>query len=152
MSSSAEVSRRRAIGLAVGSGVTLAAGVGGYLVAANSPAAEPGPVSPEYGPPPGGQPSGDTALAALDAIPDGGGVVLADRKLVLTRSGSTVHCFTAVCTHQQCLVTTVTGGAIHCPCHGSAFDAGTGAVLAGPAPAPLAEVPVTVEDGQVVPS
>ena len=155
MSTSPQLSRRRAIGYAAGTGVTLAAGAAGYLVASNSTAADPGPESDEYGPPKGGQPSGGqggTALAALAAIPDGGGVVLADRKLVLTRSGSTVHCFTAVCTHQQCLVTTVSGGAIHCPCHGSAFDAGTGAVVAGPAPAPLAEVPVTVKNGQVVTS
>jgi len=154
MSTPSQVSRRRALGYAAGTGVTLAAGVGGYLVAATSSAADPGPESVEYHPP-GGNPSGGqdgTALTALDAIPDGGGVVLADRKLVLTRSGSTVHCFTAVCTHQQCLVTTVSNGAIHCPCHGSAFDAVTGAVVAGPAPTPLAAVPVTIKDGQVVPS
>ena len=150
MSSSYQVSRRRALGYATGAGVTVAAGVAGYFVAANSPAAEPGPRSPEYSPPSGGQ--GGTALAAVDAIPDGGGVVLTDRKLVVTRSGSAVHCFTAVCTHQQCLVTSVSDGAIHCPCHGSAFDATTGAVVAGPAPAPLAAVQVTVRDGQVVES
>jgi nitrite reductase/ring-hydroxylating ferredoxin subunit len=150
MSSPTNVSRRRALGYATGAGVTVAAGVAGYLVANNSAAAQPGPPSSEYSRPAGGQ--AGTALAALGAIPDGGGVVLADRKLVLTRSGSTVHCFTAVCTHQQCLVTTVSGGAIHCPCHGSAFDAGTGAVVAGPAPAPLAAVPVTVKDGQVLSS
>ena len=73
MSTSPQVSRRRALGYAAGTGVTLAAGAAGYLVAANSPAADPGPASDEYGPPKGGQPSGGaggTALAALDAIPD----------------------------------------------------------------------------------
>jgi Rieske Fe-S protein len=37
-----------------------------------------------------------------------------------------------------------------CPCHGSTYDAATGAVISGPAPAPLATFPVTVVDGEVV--
>jgi Rieske Fe-S protein len=36
-----------------------------------------------------------------------------------------------------------------CPCHGSKFNVETGAVVNGPANAPLAAVPVTVSGGQV---
>ncbi len=144
-----DLSRRRLLGGAVGLGVTVAAGVAGYAVAANSSAADGGPPSPEYAPPagPDAQP-----LAAVDAVPDGGGLILKDQKLVLTRTGTQVHCFSAVCTHQQCLVTSVSDGTINCPCHGSKFDVNTGAVVAGPAPSPLPPVAVAVTNGQVVPS
>ena len=114
-----DLSRRRWIGGAVGLGVTVAAGVAGYAVAANSPAADEGPPGSEYAPPAG---PAAAALAALDAVPDGGGLILKERQLVLTRVGAEVHCFSAVCTHQQCLVTSVADGTINCPCHGSKFD------------------------------
>ena len=44
--------------------------------------------------------------------------------------------FSAICTHQGCLVTSVADGVIDCPCHGSAFSISDGAVLSGPAPPP----------------
>ncbi|AEE45363.1 Rieske (2Fe-2S) protein [Cellulomonas fimi] len=96
-----------------------------------------------------GDGDGQTLLAVTD-VPDGGGVVLDGRRLVLVRDGDDVHAFTAVCTHQGCLVGGVTGGEIRCPCHGSAFDARTGAVVRGPATADLDEVDVQVRDGRVV--
>lgn len=92
---------------------------------------------------------GRTLLAVTD-VPDGGGVVLDDRRLVLVRDGDDVHAFTAVCTHQGCLVGAVTAGEIRCPCHGSTFDARTGEVVRGPAIADLEEVDVQVRDGRVV--
>jgi Rieske Fe-S protein len=52
--------------------------------------------------------------------------------------------FSAVCTHQGCLVAGVANGLIICPCHNSAFSATDGSVLAGPAPQPLAARTVTV--------
>ena len=69
---------------------------------------------------------------------------------MITRDGSTVHAFTAVCTHQGCLVREVRDGEIHCPCHGSAFDATTGAVVQGPADEALEPVDVVVRDGEVI--
>ncbi|MBO9555660.1 MAG: Rieske (2Fe-2S) protein [Cellulomonas sp.] len=97
-----------------------------------------------------GHGSAQDRLAPLTDVPDGGGVVLADLKVVLTREGSAVHGFSAVCTHQGCLVRDVRGGEIHCPCHGSAFDAATGEVVQGPATRPLPPVGVEVRDGEVV--
>jgi Rieske Fe-S protein len=52
--------------------------------------------------------------------------------------------FTAVCTHQGCVVSDVADGTINCGCHGSKFDITTGAVKAGPAKEPLPEKKVTV--------
>jgi Rieske Fe-S protein len=89
-------------------------------------------------------------LARVDQLPRDGGLILAGDKIVLTSgSDGAVHAFSAVCTHQGCTVSSVSRGQISCPCHGSRFDARTGAVVAGPAPAPLASIPITVRDGGV---
>jgi Rieske Fe-S protein len=137
---------RRAV--IIGAGVAVvagAAGFGWYRLAAPTPTASGG----EYTAPSGGSGT-PTALTSLADVPEGGGVILPDQKLVVTReSGDKVHCFSAVCTHQGCLVNQVGNGRISCPCHGSAFDANTGAVVAGPAPSPLPAVPVTVVNGSV---
>ncbi|OHV35706.1 hypothetical protein BCD49_22070 [Pseudofrankia sp. EUN1h] len=94
--------------------------------------------------------SGGTQLATLDQVPAGGGLILSDSKIVLTRtSGNDVHAFSAVCTHQGCTVAKVANGTIDCPCHGSKFDVSTGAPVAGPAPSPLKSVAVTVRDNAI---
>jgi len=94
--------------------------------------------------------SGGKLLARLDRVPPGGGLILADDKIVLTIGpGGTVNGFSAVCTHQGCTVGSVSGGVILCPCHGSRFDAGTGAVISGPAPRPLPKIPVVVRNNDV---
>ena len=69
--------------------------------------------------------------------------------VVCRPSADTARCFSAICTHQGCTVQP-DGTQLVCPCHGSVFDAKTGRVLQGPAPTPLAEVPVTVKNGEVV--
>lgn len=60
--------------------------------------------------------------------------------------------YSAVCTHQGCDVSyNADSGNLDCPCHGSAFDPAQGAeVTGGPAPEPLPEIPVQVQDGAVV--
>jgi len=84
-------------------------------------------------------------------VPVGGGIVLADAKLVVTQpSDGEFKCFTAVCTHKGCTVGSVEDGEISCPCHGSRFSATDGTVVSGPAEDPLEERPVRVEGGQVV--
>jgi Rieske Fe-S protein len=94
--------------------------------------------------------SAGAPLAALAQVPDGGGVVLDSAKVVLVRDGGQVHAFSAVCTHQGCLVSGVADGRITCPCHGSVFDASTGAAVQGPATTPLPPVQVSVRAGNVV--
>jgi Rieske Fe-S protein len=89
-------------------------------------------------------------LATVSSVPTNGGVVLSKQDVVLTRDESgAVHAFSATCTHQGCQVTDVKSGQIICPCHGSKFDAKTGAVVAGPASRALPTVTVTVEGGMI---
>ncbi len=141
------VTRRSALTAAA---VAAAGGVAGFAVARNSAAAkEPsGPAAANaYGETPK---SPGRPLAPLADVPVGGGVVLENPAVVLTRSSDTdVHAFSSVCTHQGCHVDKVSGGTIRCPCHGSRFDASTGDVVSGPANSPLPRVAVTVRDGEV---
>jgi Rieske Fe-S protein len=94
-----------------------------------------------------------SALAAVDDIPSGGGLVLEDAKVVLTKADDgTVHAFSSICTHQGCPVSEVAEGRIICPCHGSQFEADTGEVADGPASRPLPPVAVAIRDGEVFPA
>jgi Rieske Fe-S protein len=79
------------------------------------------------------------------SIPVGGGRVFPDQKVVVTQpTAGDFKAFSAVCTHQGCIVGDVSGGSIECPCHGSRFDIATGAVKRGPATQPLPAKTVTV--------
>lgn len=90
-----------------------------------------------------------TAIATVADIAVGGGSVLADRQLVVTRpKADEVHVLSAVCTHQGCVVDTVANGSISCPCHGSAYSL-TGDVTSGPATRPLPAQQFSVVDGVV---
>lgn len=58
--------------------------------------------------------------------------------------------YSAVCTHAGCTVA-YRDSQLACPCHGSIFDPANGAeVVSGPAQTPLPEIPVEVQDGQIV--
>lgn len=142
------VTRRSALVAAAVGGVGV---LGGYLAARNSAAAKPcNPTAAAnaYG---AGKPGRTPRrLAAVADVPAGGGVVLRDPAVVLTRTkDGTVHAFSAICTHQGCPVNRVSGGTIRCPCHNSHFDATTGRVTGGPAPRALPPVTVTVRDGGI---
>ena len=136
------VSRRNLLqsaGIAVGAGVL---GAVGYTV--YGPGGHDAPYTSS------GANSSGTVLAPVAEIPDGGGVVLTKAKVVLTRTGSQIAAFSAVCTHEACLVNKVQNGLITCPCQDSAFDATTGAVRNGPATSPLPAVQVHIVDNSVV--
>jgi Rieske Fe-S protein len=131
-----------------GFGLTFVAGAAGFAVARRSDAARAKPATTAanaYGGPPA---SSNTALTSVDKVPIGGGLVLGN--VVLTRDAQgDVRGYSATCTHQGCKVSGVSNGRIQCPCHGSAFNASTGAVVQGPATRPLAPVAVVVRDGSV---
>ena len=95
--------------------------------------------------------SGPVVLAKTTDIPVGGGKILTDKKIVITEPQSgTFKAFTAVCTHQGCIVDSVSGGTINCPCHGSQFSIANGSVVNGPAPSPLAPVSIEVQGTSIV--
>lgn len=92
-----------------------------------------------------------SALASAGEIPVGGGIILADQKVVITQPvEGEFKAFTAECTHAGNTVTSVLGGQILCSFHGSAYSATTGAVEGGPAPAALAEVAITVDGDRIL--
>ena len=91
-------------------------------------------------------------LAKVADIPVGNAVsaTLGGKPILISQPASgTIVAFTAICTHQGCTVAPA-GKEFQCPCHGSVYNAATGAVIQGPAPAPLAAIPVKVESGNVV--
>ena len=91
-----------------------------------------------------------SALAATSSVPVGGGTILTDQKIVLTQpTAGTYKAFSAICTHQGCVVGSVANGLIVCPCHGSSYHIADGSVANGPAPKPLPEVQITVAGGEI---
>lgn len=90
-------------------------------------------------------------LVATSEVPVGGGIVLTDEKVVVTQpTEGDFKAFTAVCTHQSLLVTSVADGTIKCDNHGSSYSAETGEVAGGPAPSALATVAIEVKDGKIL--
>ncbi|MCZ9349448.1 Rieske (2Fe-2S) protein [Streptomyces mutabilis] len=97
----------------------------------------------------GGEEAG-AALAATADIPEGGGKVFADRKVVVTQpTAGEFKAFSATCTHQGCAVKSVADGVINCPCHNSNFSITDGSVQGGPATKPLPAVRITVSGGSI---
>ncbi|MGK4581253.1 Rieske 2Fe-2S domain-containing protein [Kitasatospora sp. HPMI-4] len=92
--------------------------------------------------------AGKKASVAVSAVPVGGSAQVAD-----PASGDTVYIvqpkagqycgLSAICTHSGCTVNAPRNGQLYCPCHGSRFDAATGAVVNGPATRPLPRYTVT---------
>ena len=98
----------------------------------------------------GEEPAAGSELASTSDVPSGGGVVLAEQKVVVTQpADGDFKAFTAVCTHQGCIVAEVADGTINCNCHGSKYNIEDGSVENGPATQGLAEVPITV-DGESI--
>ena len=89
----------------------------------------------------------DLAAGALLSVtlPDGTAVCLAN-------VAGEVCAFADECPHAAFPMSAgelLDDGTVLCAWHGARFDARTGAVVAGPAPEPLAVYPVRVTDGQI---
>lgn len=95
-------------------------------------------------------PASPVKLASTGQIPVGSGLIFANRDVVVSQPTKGVFKgLSAICTHQGCILDSVDGDKVQCPCHGSTFDIKTGAVVNGPATVPLAAVPLTVKNGVI---
>lgn len=150
-------SRRTVLACAGAACATVLAGCSRYSSnnggVAGSP---PAPASTSATAPPPQASSGSSAAAAPAAlastsdVPVGGGKILAAQKIVLTQPQSgEFHGFSAVCTHAGCIVGTVSGGTINCPCHGSRFSITNGSVVNGPAASPLPSLDIKVQGNAI---
>jgi Rieske Fe-S protein len=89
-------------------------------------------------------------LTSVADVPVGGGVIFPDKQVVVTQpTEGDFKCFTAVCTHMGCIVSSVQAGGIRCECHGSAFSIEDGTAVNPPATKPLTEVPITVKGKEI---
>jgi Rieske Fe-S protein len=97
------------------------------------------------------RPSGPVDVGAADQVPVGGARLYRNDKVVVAQpEKGEYRAFSAVCTHMGCVVDSIEDGVVSCPCHGSRFNALTGAVEQGPAPSPLPAVKVTVRGGKLI--
>ncbi|SFR76310.1 Ferredoxin subunit of nitrite reductase or a ring-hydroxylating dioxygenase [Agromyces sp. CF514] len=98
------------------------------------------------------QPATGEDIAALADVPVGGSIdatIDGAPALVSQPTEGAVVAFSAICTHQGCIVAAA-GAEFDCPCHGSRYDAATGEVLSGPAIDPLAPIAVAVSGDRIV--
>ncbi|MFF2122163.1 Rieske 2Fe-2S domain-containing protein [Kitasatospora sp. NPDC058184] len=109
--------------------------------------------APASGAPAPGAPAATAPAPVVPAasVPVGGSAQVKDPAtgdavyIVQPKAGQ--YCaFSAVCTHAGCAVDAPKNGQLYCPCHGSRFDAATGAVVNGPAVKPLPRYAVS-KDG-----
>ncbi|MGP9694531.1 ubiquinol-cytochrome c reductase iron-sulfur subunit [Brachybacterium sp. AOP25-B2-12] len=135
----APLSRRHALTL-----LGLGAGAGGALSAC-------GPAGEGFGS--ADRVEATEGVVALDQLPKNATTLVnfgGQRPFVaiVRGAGDDLTAFSAYCTHQGCAVSHE-GDELDCPCHGSRFDATTGAVLQGPATTNLPGVEVEI-DGEDV--
>ncbi|WP_454315849.1 Rieske (2Fe-2S) protein [Streptomyces phaeoluteigriseus] len=98
----------------------------------------------------GGGAAAGAALTTTADIPEGGGKVFGDKKVVVVQpTAGEFKAYSAVCTHSGCAVKTIADGVINCPCHNSNFSVTDGSVKSGPATKPLPEVPITVSGDSI---
>ena len=133
-----EIPRRAAVGFAV---------VGAACAACTrygAPAAQPEAQTVTPGAPP-------QVLGKAIDVPVNGGVVYKDQKIVVTQPvKGQFKGYSAVCTHQGCVVNEVAAGTINCDCHGSKFSIETGEPEEGSqASSALGEVELAVSGDQI---
>jgi Rieske Fe-S protein len=90
-----------------------------------------------------------TPVTIRVAREDGYQQVVDRRTVFLVKTGDEVTALDATCTHLGCRVSwDAETQELKCPCHGGVYDS-TGAVKAGPPPAPLLRLTTRIEGHQV---
>ncbi|MFJ7071136.1 Rieske (2Fe-2S) protein [Streptomyces sp. NPDC098781] len=94
--------------------------------------------------------AGGAALAKTADIPEGGGKVFGDEKVVVSQpAAGDFKAFSTICTHQNCPMTDLKEDTISCACHGSQFSVLDGSVKKGPATQPLAAQQISVSGDSI---
>jgi Rieske Fe-S protein len=149
-----DVDRRSVLqvsGLVVVGGVVAACSSGSSASSDSTPAAPAASTQPSAAASAASGAAGSVSLTPVADVPVGGGVILPDAAVVVTQpTAGTIKGFSAICTHQGCLVGSVVDNEIICPCHGSKFSGTDGSVITGPATQPLAAADVAVDGANVV--
>ncbi len=126
-------SRRAVVGGLVG------LGVGVPLVAACGSDEEGSGGTPTTGP-----------VGQTSEVPVGSGKIFEADKVVVTQpTEGDFKAFSAICTHQGCVVAEIKGKDIECNCHGSKYSIDDGSVVDGPAKKALEPLKVTVDGGEL---
>lgn len=95
---------------------------------------------------------GKVLAGTLEDIPLGSGKVVpvGSKPTIVVHTEQGVTAYSAICTHLGCIVAFDDGNqTIVCPCHDGRFNPGSGAVISGPPPGPLAPAEVSVEGDEI---
>ena len=153
-----EIDRRTLVrtGAAAGvlAGVGLLAGGIGRMFSKATPAPVATPTHSSSAKPTSGAPSGGVKIASASAISVGSSFQFTDRQgspaFLLQPASGKYLAYSAICTHQGCIVGFDSGSdTFQCPCHGAGFAGLTGQVIAGPAPSPLTQIQVVESGGYI---
>lgn len=94
--------------------------------------------------------AGGAALAKTADIPEGGGKVFSDEKVVVSQpTAGDFKAFSTICTHKNCPMTDLKGDTLTCACHNSQFSVLDGSVKKGPATQPLAAKQISVSGDSI---
>jgi thiosulfate dehydrogenase (quinone) large subunit len=94
-------------------------------------------------------PKGSSSIGAASGVPVGGSAAFTDPatgdpSLVIQQTAGDFVAFDAICPHEGCTVAyQPSAKLIACPCHGSEFNAKTGALIRGPATYGLTSIKIT---------
>lgn len=106
----------------------------------------PGPTVPL---PKGAEQIGKTNELAVGKVASFVDPVTKSPAYILRPNSEKYVAFSAICPHAGCTVQYNPNGTFVCPCHGSTFDALTGAVQIGPAQKGLTPIPITISSNKI---
>jgi Rieske Fe-S protein len=128
---------RRTVIMNTGLAAAAMAGLSSCTNYSTQPATEPSAAGTSGGATGGSSGAGGPLSVKETEIPVGSGKIFPDAQTVITQpQKGEFKAFSAICTHQGCVVGTVTN-TINCPCHGSKYSITDGSVVNPPAPQPL---------------